>query len=143
MSKDEAGFFRKWWEPWRKMPELESLPADLASRTYSAAWRRLIWSGRFWMEMATLALPVAIPLIFPFVFPFLFRVPLIGWTVYMATCLVSAGLINWRMDLMHRRCARIELGTHCSKCDYDLRGTSDPSGPRLTRCPECGLPVSA
>ena len=31
----------------------------------------------------------------------------------------------------------------CQACGYDLRATSDATGPRLPACPECGRPASA
>jgi hypothetical protein len=40
-----------------------------------------------------------------------------------------------------RRYVRAELGTHCSRCDYDLRGTPDPPAPMVGRCPECGKAI--
>jgi len=40
-----------------------------------------------------------------------------------------------------RRFIRADLGTHCSRCDYDLRGAPPPRPGEVARCPECGQTI--
>jgi hypothetical protein len=50
--------------------------------------------------------------------------------------------LAWTLRARRRRRARLHPSA-CPHCGYDLRATSDPTGPRLPLCPECGTAPQA
>lgn len=137
---------------WQDVPELADLPPAEALMVYRTIRERLDRRVKTWLLLFG-ALVVLLA-------------PLIGWLV-VADCISWLQRERWgpvvrsgvalplmmcaavllkpflrrvsRRDLS--RLARIELGTHCPECDYDLRGTADRAVPRAQRCPECGSAV--
>jgi hypothetical protein len=133
------GWCRRFWEPWRKFSELQHLPSEEGERLYRAAFRHLLRRRQTWTDLAWFA--GAYFVIFK-ILPLVFSNPSTGWLLfYWAASFLLGWLFHWRLDRVLPACVRAALGTHCRRCDYDLRATPDAAGGRLDRCPECGLVV--
>jgi hypothetical protein len=133
------GWFRTFWEPWRKFPELRHLPSEEGERLYRAAWRHLLRRRQTWADLAWFV--GAYFVVFK-ILPFIFSTPAVGWLLfYPASSLLLLWLLQWRIERALPACVRSAMGTHCRGCDYDLRATFDGAGRRFDRCPECGLRV--
>jgi len=132
------------------VPELVELPPAEAGEIYSKI-RQQVWRcGEFWRGM------IAPGLLFFVVYPLVASVwnwgagiwipmefvPLVDliWVVALTAGLpyVLKPMLLRANAAALRRLARIEVGTHCADCDYDLRATRDRSGPGGGGCPEWG-----
>src|SRR5260221_13889198 len=83
-----------------------------------------VWNWSFWNWNPSLSLAIALRF----------------WVILVTVVMVFAvsPMLRGANQRALGRLARMELGTHCVACDYDLRATGDRTGPRVGRCWEWG-----
>jgi len=117
--------------PWVNIPELRGVPHARAFYAYERANARLKW-GRAWcagLLAATLVI-VGWAILNPLLDRAFGRIIALFWIKCLVQALVTVLSVRLFQKITHqslRRSIRAELGSHCSRCDYDLRGMEKPS----------------